>query len=1209
MRASENSVLSNGHFREKDRWIWPIGGNCGEYKGGIGVRIIHHEWCVLSRAHRRSRRAKTLSPCATKNLGPVARGLLRPRPHSNRPCRCESAPVTKLSALPWLRLFVFATLGSVAAPARGQTPRFTHFEARHTHSIALTPDGTRLLAVNSPAGRLSVFDVSNPAATPALIHEIAVGLEPVAVRARTDDEVWVVNEVGDSVSVVSLSRGVVVATLPTKDEPADIVFAQGKAFVSCARDSVLRVFDAITRQELAPIPLDGLDPRALTTDAAGTKLYAAFLLSGNGTTILPRSSAPAQPAPTDPTLPAAPAASLIVATDDPRIDFTVLDRDAAEIDPVTGTVTRYFTGGGTNLFDLAVHPSTGELWLANTEARNLIRFEPVLRGHFADNRLTKFTPDGASKTIHDLNPGVDYAMLPNPAAQATALAQPTGLVFSASGNEAWVAAFGSDRVAKIEPATGAVLARVDVRTGGGSSAVMRGPRALALHSTQPRLYVLNKLTDSITVVATDTESVVTEVALSLEDLMPATIRAGRGFLFDARLSGNGTASCATCHLDADRDGLAWDLGDPSGAMQIVIGINNSAHSTIPRERVMHPMKGPMVTQTLRGIPSNAILHWRGDKPNVQAFNPTFDKLMGGSQIAAADADALAAYVHSLRNHPNPHRLENGMLPLSFNGGNPRRGQDLFNTEAAHCFVCHSGTLGTDNNVDLMSEVGASQPLKTPPLGTTYQRLLLDPRPGMTSLSGFGVGHDGSGFELPTVHPYPLDSALTTPADFADVTAFVLAFDTGTSPAVGQSVTVGPVPGPGVPEILTRFETMIPGTADLVVEGIVGGVMRRFNFSRSRKFYVSSIFGEAPLTRSALLELLSGNDALTFRMVQPMEAARFADQLDRQAVLAPDSYFVKSKTAVVQIPAATGLMANDLQVTSLTDSAVVFAASTGGTAVVNVDGSFTYTPQAAFAQTGLDGFTYQVQIASDLGNLTSPTTATISTLASAAGRYTGHILTAGGDIAGFADVTVGASGSWSGKLRIGGKLQTLRGKLELDGLLRVVAKIPPPVTLRLLALPTGERRINARIESEGATLTSLVQRSSFNKTSPAPGAGTHPLALTVASTIGTAPTTPGTAKLTLSKLGVVRLAGKLGEKTAFTCSGVATARPGGGWLFEAYAPVYKYPPGSASGTLAYDSAQPLVIEGSIEVIKPPQTKKSLFQEGFTIDYAVSKVPKP
>ena len=125
---------------------------------------------------------------------------------------------------------VLAVFSGVCASLFGHGFPDGSFEGRHSHSIGFTPDGTRLLALNTPDGRLSVFNIENPAnPAPVLIAEIPVGLEPVSLRARTNDEVWVVNEVGDSISVVSLSRGVVIATLPAADEPADVVFAQGKA--------------------------------------------------------------------------------------------------------------------------------------------------------------------------------------------------------------------------------------------------------------------------------------------------------------------------------------------------------------------------------------------------------------------------------------------------------------------------------------------------------------------------------------------------------------------------------------------------------------------------------------------------------------------------------------------------------------------------------------------------------------------------------------------------------------------------------------------------------------------------------------------------------------------------------------------------------------------------------------------------------------------
>jgi DNA-binding beta-propeller fold protein YncE len=299
----------------------------------------------------------------------------------------------------------------------------------------------------------------------------------VSLQARTNDEVWVVNEVSDSLSIVSLSLGATVATLSVPDEPADIVFAQNKAFVSCGRNNVVRVFDALTRQEITSISLEGLNPRALATSADGTTILAAFQLSGNSTTTLPPAVAPDPPAPTNPALPAAPKTGLIVEASDPRVPYTVLDRDVVEIDATTHRIKRYHGGTGTNLFDLAVQPGTSDIWVANTDARNLVRFEPQLRGQFVFNRVTRVASATGNISLHDLNPGIDYGQLPNPSALAASLAQPTSIVFSQDGARLWVAAFGSDRVAELSGADGSIVRRIDVRPSMADSRQMRGPVA------------------------------------------------------------------------------------------------------------------------------------------------------------------------------------------------------------------------------------------------------------------------------------------------------------------------------------------------------------------------------------------------------------------------------------------------------------------------------------------------------------------------------------------------------------------------------------------------------------------------------------------------------------------------------------------------------------------------------------------------------------
>src|SRR5439155_9715730 len=156
----------------------------------------------------------------------------------------------------------------------------------------------------------------------SLAVEVPVGLEPVAVAARTNlagrTEAWVVNHLSDSVSVVEIdpsdvTRSRVTRTLLVGDEPRDIVFAgsgHGRAFVTAARRGQNRfaadpaggpqltapgvgradvwVFDAdgTGGAPLAIVQLFGDTPRALAASPGGTVVYAAVLESGNRTTAI-----------------------------------------------------------------------------------------------------------------------------------------------------------------------------------------------------------------------------------------------------------------------------------------------------------------------------------------------------------------------------------------------------------------------------------------------------------------------------------------------------------------------------------------------------------------------------------------------------------------------------------------------------------------------------------------------------------------------------------------------------------------------------------------------------------------------------------------------------------------------------------------------------------------------------------------------------------
>ncbi|MBL8727592.1 MAG: beta-propeller fold lactonase family protein [Planctomycetes bacterium] len=784
--------------------------------------------------------------------------------------------------LPTVAILAFACL----APAQSFVP----FEGGPVAPLRLSADGTRLFVADTTGGRLCVFDLSQPSA-PFLLAEIPVGLDPVSVQPRTRDEVWVVNLLSDSVSIVSVPERRVVATLRVVDEPSDVVFAGGKAFVSAATTDAVAVFDAVTRAPLGTIPLFGKDPRALATSPDGSRVYAVIQRSGNGTTILP-AGVQAPPPPLGP-LPAAPAQGLIVRADDPtwatQIPFTLPDNDVAQIDVATQTVTRYFRSVGTTNTAIAVHPVSGDLWVANTDARNLVRFEPSLRGHAIDSRVTRIST-GATPVVtpFDLNPGVNYAVLPNAAALATALSEPFGIAVDAAAGRVYVAAHGTDRIGVLDLA-GNVLARIE--TGSTPGAVVnsrdkRGPRALALHPTQALLYALNRLSDTLVVVDRTSNSVLRELPVATWDVMPAAWRQGRNFLYDAKLSGNGTMSCAACHVDGDMDGIAWDLGDRSGTMQAPP--SQPFPFSLLTLSQFHPMKGPMTTQTLRGLAGTGALHWRGDRANFQAFNPAFDKLMGGAPLSTADMNDYAAFVNAMRHPPNPNQLLDRSLRTAPAGNNEAAGMAAFTQNIASfpipggaaCATCHvlpSGTGGIIFPANILQE---PQQMKVPQLRNLYRKVGFRRAAGPQK-SGFGFTHDGnldnldSFLALPVFNPWPA-------ATKDDIVTMLASFDSGTAPAVGYQFHLTPTNANSAgyaADLALVTARAAAGDLELTAHGAIDGVLTGLLYQPGASQFVADRTGVGPFTAAQLQsKALAGNASLVFTAVTPGTGNRIA--LDR-----------------------------------------------------------------------------------------------------------------------------------------------------------------------------------------------------------------------------------------------------------------------------------------------------------------------------------------
>jgi len=340
-----------------------------------------------------------------------------------------------------------AALFGMSAPPAGATSSFTLFESGQVRPLALSPDGKRLYAVNTPDNRLEIFRIGKH----GLRHRgsVPVGLEPVAVAVRADGEVWVVNHLSDSVSVVRADTRRsqrVVRTLLVGDEPRDIVFGgpgMRRAFITTAHrgqnagtrgrstdpDSELTtpgvgradvwVFDAdqlgtsLGGDPLTVITLFTDTPRALAATPDGALVYAAGFQTGNRTTainefLVRKGTAPpfarVYPGPlTNHALIPQPTVALIVKYDgahwvdelgqawDDMVPFELPDTDVLTIDAMAGTPAAVaggeFSGVGTVIFNIVVNPVSGRVYVANTEARNETRFEGA--GQFSLGRTVR----------------------------------------------------------------------------------------------------------------------------------------------------------------------------------------------------------------------------------------------------------------------------------------------------------------------------------------------------------------------------------------------------------------------------------------------------------------------------------------------------------------------------------------------------------------------------------------------------------------------------------------------------------------------------------------------------------------------------------------------------------------------------------------------------------------------------------------------------
>jgi hypothetical protein len=601
----------------------------------------------------------------------------------------------------------------------------------------------------------------------------------------------------------------------------------------------------------------------------------------------------------------------------------------------------------------------GKVYVSNTEARNDLRFEgeglfagTSLRGHLHESRISVLSSAGVAP--RHLNKHINYAVccapLPN-AENDKSLAQPLGMAVSSNGSTLYVAAFGSSKIgvystAALEADTFVPSTANQIPLSGG------GPTGMVLDEASGRMFVLTRFDNGLSVVNTATRQ---EVAhLKMFNPEPASVVKGRPFLYDARKSSShGDSSCASCHIFGDFDSLDWDLGNPDGTVKD----NQNPVTPVPpefgndptfgQEPDFHPVKGPLATQSLRGMANHGPMHWRGDRtggndaPSVQPdsgaydevaafkqFNPAFTDLLGRSaQLSPAEMQQFTDFILQVSYPPNPVRnLDNSLTPAQ------QAGRDFFfNTTSffhGSCNACHrtdptanpgagpfKGFFGTQGE---SSFVGTAIFPKAPHLRNMYQKVgmfgvafefgLLPPDPFLgDQIRGFGFNSDGSVDTLFRFNSsfdfHPLFNSVGIPEGPAglqakkDMEQYLLAFDTNLAPIVGQQVTLtalhSSVVGPRIELLRSRADA---GECELVAKGRVSGVDHGFlyvgggQFKRDRQSL-------ANVSDSALrTHIIANLGVLTYTCTPPGSGQRIGIDRDLDGFLDGDERLAGSNPA-------------------------------------------------------------------------------------------------------------------------------------------------------------------------------------------------------------------------------------------------------------------------------------------------------------------------
>jgi cytochrome c peroxidase len=194
----------------------------------------------------------------------------------------------------------------------------------------------------------------------------------------------------------------------------------------------------------------------------------------------------------------------------------------------------------------------------------------------------------------------------------------------------------------------------------------------------------------------------------------AKFQLGRHLFYDARLSGNGTMSCASCHQQdkAFTDGVALPVGSTGttlarNSQALVNTAYNSTYTwanpvllTLERQLLVPLFSDNPIEHGLNEASLPAVLaELQTDEIYQQLFSEAYPELVIGDFDQREIVHAIAVFVRGLNsfNSDFDRYLTGDSTALS---DAAKRGRELFNGERFECFHCHGGYNFSDSTTDI-----------------------------------------------------------------------------------------------------------------------------------------------------------------------------------------------------------------------------------------------------------------------------------------------------------------------------------------------------------------------------------------------------------------------------------------------------------------------------------------------------------------------------